>query len=472
MKKLLKITMIALSFAATFAQAQLPTMNVSKMDTSGLFSSTVSSVKECIYYCVDGISLYMIITPWGVKFYWTLNVSHNSPDLLMMTYNDIRESPWEEFDTYFSSAYANITEQIMQAITSLPLEVGGGREKHKGWGRHQSVAFKEAAAIGHPAAVIMKIFDQSGLKPDSRPTGWRDEREPCLTPGCLEHESGGLGNSIRQETGTGGTGNIDTSSWLTNFYNGGYMNTTPGMVNHFGGNMGNIESAANNEQLNTFMGELGGQLGIIAQLHGAKTGMRLFCPVNITPFMPYYLSGLDALQWRMGYPISDFKYSQYILNPLSGDSIGTTVKENDINIADQNLQLPFINQREHWGHMFPREGVLNHIWDSKRGTVTVARAAHIMIEDQSTRVRYKPNESNNGFGGWGKLFPVMGETTPGHESAACHKNVSNTGITINETGGYAWTFWRRYNCDLKTTGIHIATVKFPEPICITPKVPD
>lgn len=454
------ITTLALAMPFSISAQAL---SVKKMDTSELFSSTLNSVPDCIEYCIDGISLYAIPTPWGFTYYWTLNVSHNSPDLVMMSYNDIRESPWEEFDNFFGENYASFTESLLQKITGLSIEVGGGRIQHKGWGHHQTVSFKEAAGLGHPAAVILKMFDQGGLKPASKP-GNRGDREPCLTNGCLEDESGGLGNSIRQETGSGGTGNQSTNDWLTSFMNGGNMNTTPDMVSGFGGNMSNINSAANNKGLNSFMEGLGNRVNG----QGMSTGQRLFCPINITPFMPYYLSGLDALEWRSGYPITDWKHSATILNPLSRDVIETFVKDT-FTINGKKYSAFSVN--ESWGNLYPREGTLNQPWDSKRATVIIARAADILIENNSSRVRYKPGNSNNGFGGWGKIFPIMGDTTPGQTEAACHKNVANTGTTINETGGYAWTFWRRYNCDLRTTGIHIVTVKFPSPICLTSEVP-
>lgn len=449
-----------------FAQSK-PTVSVKKMDVSEVFQQTLDSVQDCIEYCVDGISLYAIITPWGISYYWTPNISHNSPDLLMMSYNDLRDSPWQEFDDFFGEAYAAFTESILQAATGVDVEIGGGRERHRQWGIHQSVAFKEAAGLGHPAAVILKMFDQGGLKPKGKwvKNGKETEFVPCKTNGCLEEENSALGNSLRQENDRGGTGEQSADSWLSDFYGGQSMNTTPSMVEGFGGNMANMDSVADNDQLSGFMQNIGQGVSSFG-----STGQRLFCPINITPFMPYYLSGLDGVEWRMGYPISDLRYSKQILNPFSSDGIGTSVKD-QLSLGELQFSLPAIS--ETWGNLYPHEGVLNHPWDSKRGTVIVARAADIMVEDkQSTRIRYQPDDSNNGFGGWGKIFPVNGDTTPGQTAAACHKKVANTGITINETGGYAWTFWRRYNCDMRTTGVYITTIKFPQPICLTPEVPD
>lgn len=463
----LKPLTFSLALVATSTLATQPTVNVSKMDISDVFQQTLKSVPECIEYCVDGVSLYAIITPFGITYYWTPNISHNSPDLLMMAYNDLRNSPWQEFDSFFSNAYAKFTESIIQAATSIDVEIGGGRARHKKWGQHQSVAFKEAAGLGHPVSLILKMFTKDGLKPKGKwvKNGKETEFVPCKTYGCLEEENSALGNSLRQENGIGGSGNQSVNSWLNHFYKSDSMNTTPSMLQGFGGNMVNIESIAQDNQLSDFMQGIGGAVSSYGSM-----GKRLFCPINITPFMPYYLSGLDSLEWRTGYPISDVRYSKQILNPLSHDSIGTNVQDS-LNLAQLRLNLPAIT--EYWGNLYPREGTLEHPWDSKRATVIAARAGDIIVEDtQSTRIRYKPDQSNNGFGGWGKLFPIMGDTTPGQKAAACHKNVANTGITVNQTGGYAWTFWRRYNCDLRTTGVHMTTIKFPNPICLTTKVPE
>ena len=49
---------------------------------------------------------------------------------------------------------------------------------------------------------------------------------------------------------------------------------------------------------------------------------RLLCPNKIKIFYPYYLSGVDALFWRSGWPITDAQHTATLLNPLSTDRIG------------------------------------------------------------------------------------------------------------------------------------------------------
>lgn len=472
MRKILSYCVIGMGVLNQSLYAEnMPTVKVNKMDISQVFTETVNSVPDCIEYCVDGISLYAIITPFGVDFEWTLNISHNSPDFLVMSHDNISDTPWQEFDLVFGSSYTSMTNNIIKGITDINAETGGGRGLYKKWGQHQSLAFKESTILGHPASLVLKMFDSGGVKPKGKMvknSNGEEEFVLCKTNGCLEDENSALGNSVRQENKLGGTSDASTDNWLNDFYQGETMNTTPTMINGFGGNMNNMDAIANNDNLSSFMQELGNSVSNME--HSGGAGERLFCPISVTPFMPYYLSGLDALEWRSGYPMSDTRYSDEILNQFSTKTIGTGVQDR-LQLGNLQYSLPIVN--EIWGNLYPREGTLEHQWDSKRATVIAARAIDIMSEDNySTRIRYQPDESNNGFGGWGKIFPLSGDTTPGQKVSSCHKNIANTGITNNETGGYSWTYWRRYNCDMREPGIYITTVKFPQPICLTSEVPE
>lgn len=453
MKQLIKVIAISSTFGFMHHAKADNSVNLKTMNTSKLFSRTINTVPDCIEYCVDGMSLYMVITPWGVYYYWTPNVSHNSPDILLMAHNSFTTTPYQAFNEYIGKAYTKAATAISKTLFKVDVEIGGGRSFYKKYGQHQSVNYKETTGVGHPASFILKMLGSGGFKASGY---WvrlgKDDKywHQCRTHGCLEEENSNFGHSVRQEMYGYGFSAPDQESKETDSeqFLSGWPNsnsTTPIMINAYGGNLANHDAAAGNYRLSYLSASIGSKVSRYGSI-----GQRIFCPNNVTPFVPYYLSGLDAVQWRGGYPLTDPQYSATILNPLSNDIIGRGT--------------------EQWGHLYPREGTVNHDWDSKIGTVVITRAASILNENGSTRVVSKPDASNNGFGGWGKIFPIEGETTPGAQAAACHKNVTNTGITNNENGGYAWTFWRRYNCDLRTTGIHIITVKFG-PICLTSKVP-
>lgn len=445
---------LAASISMAF-QSHAQSLDIEAMDTGELFQRTIDTVPECIEYCVDGMSLYMVILPFYVYFYWTPNVSHNSPDLLLMAHNSFTTTPYKEFNGYIGKAYTKTATAVSKAIfNDVDVEIGGGRTIYKKYGQHQSLNYKETTGVGHPASFILKMFSSGGLKPDGYWVGTGRDRywHQCRTHGCIEEENSAFGNSVRQEIkiekdNTPAPSQRQKDEDSRRFLSGWPQSngTTTTMLQSYGGNLANHDSAAKNDQLSSMSSGIGSKIGRYGSI-----GNRIFCPINVTPFVPYYLSGLDAIQWRGGYPLTDLQHSAKMMNPLSGDIIG--------------------RGQEKWGHLYPRQGTVNNSWDSKSGAVVIKRAASILNENKSTRVVNKPDDSNNGFGGWSKFFPVTGETTPGATSSACHKRVANTGITNNENGSYAWSFWRRYNCDLRTTGIHIMTIKFG-PICLTDKVP-
>lgn len=439
----MKIRILTLTLATCFSVAtQLQAQDL-RITSADLFARTLETTKDCIEYCVDGLSLYMIIRPWGIRFYWTPNVSHNSPDILLMSHNELHGSPYSDFNRYFGAAYRKMSEKLMQLATGIKSPIGGGRYLYDEYGPHQTVNFKEATGIGHPASVLLKMFNRRGLKPKGYKIGktWI----PCKTNGCLENEQTTLSNSLNQELRHGSEIKAsleerlkDAEIFLAKYPGHTSQNTSVIMMQNFGGSIKNMDTVAGNQELNQTIQNIGSR---VAKFGSVRS--RIFCPINITPFIPYYLSGMDGIQWRAGYPLTDPHKSAQILNPVSSDKIG---KKNEL-----------------WGHIYPREGAVNHGVDAKVGTVIAVRAADILNEGKKNiRIVNKPPESNKGFGGWGKVYP---------EKNICHKKAENTGTKHDKNGGYGWTYWRRYNCDLRTEGIHITTIKFG-PICLTPRVPE
>lgn len=432
---------------------------IDTMNTGEIFQSTIASVPNCIEYCIDGISLYAIITPIGVTFYYTLNVSHNSPDLLVMTHYELDATPWKEFNSFFGGPYKKMVNGALQSIIKLPLEVGTGRERYSKYGRHQSVNSREATVLGHPASIILKMFDQGGLAASGYWVGNGKNKSwhQCKTNGCIEEENSPAGNSLRQEfngeNNTQANTSEDAANFLSGFGTNKSKNTTSTMLKHFGGNLKNINSVKDNAGLISSIKNLGGQVKRLGRR--VSIGQSLFCPINITPFVPYYLSGLDGLQWRAGYPITDFPYSTTILNPLSRDTIGIRT---------------FIGSEE-WGHLYPRSGVIDLVDDSKAAIVIAARAADIVnSQNKALRIVNTPYKSNRGFGAWGSIFPEAWRINGGEGSYSCARNVAANKTVIQDKGQYAFNYWRRYNCDLRRTGIKITTFYLDKPLCLTPRV--
>ena len=157
---------------------------------------------------------------------------------------------------------------------------------------------------------------------------------------------------------------------------------------------------------------------------------RLLCPNDVCYFYPYYLSGVDALFWRSGWPITDATHTATLFDPFSGDRVGRT--------------------GESWGHVYPRHGFLNNDHPGRVAPVINQRGAHLLA-DASVRLRPKLTTAY-ARGDWQNLSP---EPTP-----YCEANIADLPTPIDPEGGYAHNIWPRFECPLSEIGILVAFVPY------------
>jgi conserved putative exported protein len=177
--------------------------------------------------------------------------------------------------------------------------------------------------------------------------------------------------------------------------------------------------------------------------YDVSTGGRYFCTLPYTPFWPYYLSGLDSILWRHGWPLTDV---HRIWNPLwPGPRIAPS----------KGTLLP-----EGWGHLYPRYGTVDHVDDAKASAVIARRSLDILADPQIGRV-YWPTTAPSGVA-WSKVYP---------EDVTCHKNIAHTGTKRIESRQYAWTSWFYATCDLDESGQLVLRIPLG-PIQVTPAIPE
>jgi hypothetical protein len=178
---------------------------------------------------------------------------------------------------------------------------------------------------------------------------------------------------------------------------------------------------------------------------------RLFCPSNVLPFQPYYLSYADALFWRTGFPITDgpisgANHSLTILNPLSNDTLGSGL--------------------EVWGHLYPREGTVNSNHDAKTASVAAWRGYDVMKTDAGKgRIGVPPPLGyDTGSETWQMIYPVERScaATPYYPDDGLGMDFMQT----NEEGSYAWNVYHVYECCANTRGRKILEVPLPVPLCL------
>lgn len=172
---------------------------------------------------------------------------------------------------------------------------------------------------------------------------------------------------------------------------------------------------------------IGHPQGAISQMLNS-TGY--YCKSQTTPFVPYYLSGLDFLAWRFGVP--EMVYPEALIPGMR------EIRANG----------------DTWGNIYPRAGTVTQVHDYKASAVTAHRVAdvvtntfqpHVYIpiakrDNQSNGEWFPPpvKEGDAKTHKWQQLHPVT--------SQSCAIFPDNPPSMLSENGSYAWALWRPYKC--------------------------
>lgn len=157
------------------------------------------------------------------------------------------------------------------------------------------------------------------------------------------------------------------------------------------------------------------------------------CSPSSQPFLPYFLSTLDALAWRSGVP--EMFYPEALTPGLR--DMG---KNGDM-----------------WGNIYPRAGALSQTHDYKAGAVIAQRTADLVTRNGQSHV-YIPLMKSSHDGYW-PPDPVKEGDSNNHQwqmlqpkkSASCaifpDGSATDTyADKLADDGAYVWTLWRPYKC--------------------------
>ncbi|HCL5336161.1 TPA: TIGR03756 family integrating conjugative element protein [Salmonella enterica] len=157
------------------------------------------------------------------------------------------------------------------------------------------------------------------------------------------------------------------------------------------------------------------------------------CAPSSQPFLPYFLSTLDALAWRSGVP--EMFYPEALTPGLREVS-----KDGDM-----------------WGNIYPRAGALSQTHDYKAGAVIAQRAADLVTRSSQPHI-YIPLTATSHDGYW-PPDPVKEGDSNNHQwqmlapkkSASCAIfpdgfATDSYADKLAEDGAYVWTLWRPYKC--------------------------
>lgn len=153
------------------------------------------------------------------------------------------------------------------------------------------------------------------------------------------------------------------------------------------------------------------------------------CQSAATPFIPYFVSSLDALVWRSGLPEALYPEA------LPGQrELGSQ--------AGANM----------WGNIYPRSGFVTQQDSYKSAAVVAQRVADVITRNGQLHV-YQPLVGQPSPGYWPPA-PVKENTgSQNHKWQRLSPQLTttcavfpDTGATVSQDGNYAWALWQPYSC--------------------------
>jgi integrating conjugative element protein (TIGR03756 family) len=179
---------------------------------------------------------------------------------------------------------------------------------------------------------------------------------------------------------------------------------------------------------------------------------NVFLPSQAQPFMPYYISLVDAYVWRS--PLMEMMlYPLYIIPGVH--VVGSLI--------------------DNWGSVYPRTGFIDQPADAKAGAVIAQRAAEIATRGLQPHV-YNPLNITNFCGDHCDTWEAK-ENDPNTQWQFIYPTQQNTcmvfGVNdmtspqpweqdavVKGDGNYAWIMWRHYKGCIPGDGTYIGSIDF------------
>lgn len=431
-----KILMGAAILASSFLYQSALAKDASGMNTTTMINNSLQGLSDCSNYCIVGFELrLLIIPPFKYELFATPIIEHNISDLIVMSQDKSEDIAWEDHRNLFGKPLQMIGNKLLMATVGGKVrEIGGGQSKHDGFGKDQSLVFKDAEVVGNPVAyyiesmggqVVDGHFDKhkittdkngNAIKPKNR---WYNNFEIQQS---LDKLLSGMTNNINI--------NIDGALYQQV---GGFV-YRPMVRMH-------PSTLAHKYQVQAMVS------AYAATLINGKVDYYA-CNSSAQPFKPFFSSRLDGITWREGFPFNDPGHADQILNPMSSDVIRPSKGEGGFSIKELG--------NAGWGHIYPRSGFINAVDDYKAGAVVSRRAIDLTLNGGTPHITQRVSGNKTFF--WQPIYPKT--------SQSCYKNIADTVVHNNIEGNYAWNGWRRYSCSLSKKGKLIARVRLGNISCL------
>jgi integrating conjugative element protein (TIGR03756 family) len=162
------------------------------LDTASIIASAASL--SCANVQPVGVCYWLVCTPFGCEVETSAKIGHYNPDLVVSATNGLGKNPWIEMRGVLAGLETAGTGAViasMGGITTALARTGGITAGAAGSpGQRRNLAFKEAQALGHPAAG--QIYCPSAAQPYAPyylsgldAVGWRWEIPEVIYPESL-----------------------------------------------------------------------------------------------------------------------------------------------------------------------------------------------------------------------------------------------------------------------------------------------
>ncbi len=159
-RKRLALAALALALTAPAALPEETTLN-----TAGILSATTQSAISCSKWTVMGTCLWLKCGLSGCSVKTSIKVGHYNPDLVVSSYHNVGENPWTEIRTILGVVQQDAANALINTLSStladMALDAGGGNGAMGDQTRMgRRLVYKEADAVGHPAAFLLNTVAQ------------------------------------------------------------------------------------------------------------------------------------------------------------------------------------------------------------------------------------------------------------------------------------------------------------------------
>lgn len=141
---LLSGVMLALSMPSSAASIR----------TAEIVAHTSEASFVCMQWRAVGLCFWLRCDLFGCDVESSLKVGHYNPDLVVSSYNELGENPWQEIRAVLGVAQATAAKTALGNLTDVVPGGAGNRSEGSRHRDHKNLVFRETDAIGHPGLAV------------------------------------------------------------------------------------------------------------------------------------------------------------------------------------------------------------------------------------------------------------------------------------------------------------------------------